>query len=122
MKKLINATLILGIFFIGFLVGFMVDNAEVIELKAQIENQKEIEVTEVYYQDGDVQEYEGFYLEDGDTLVMLSDDSFGIANLQKNTFSFQPVEMGDWDYELDNQKQFENIIKTYLSMKNNGYY
>lgn len=100
-------------------------NAEtgVTEEMPVVEVKKEkVEVTEVYYQDGDIQEYEGFYLEDGDTLIMLSDDSFGIANLQKNTFSFQPVDLGDWDYTVDNQQQFENIIKTYLSMKNNGWY
>lgn len=83
------------------------------------ENIDQVELTEVYYQDGNVQEYAEFHLEDGDTLVMLSDESYAIANLKNNTFVFQPTDLVDYRVEVNNADQFKDIINTYLNSKNN---
>ena len=88
-------------------------------VKAPIEN---VGVEYMWYQEGDTQEIDGFYLDDSDMLVMLTDGSYAICNGQKNTYMFQPVNLGDWDYTVENEQQLENIIKTYLSMKNTGLY
>ncbi len=90
---------------------------EVVE--TPIEN---VEIEYMWYQEGDVQEIDGFHLDDSDMLVMLTDGSYAICNGQKNTYMFQPVNLGDWDYTVENEQQLENIIKTYLSMKNTGLY
>ena len=90
---------------------------EVVE--TPIEN---VEIEYMWYQEGGVQEIDGFHLDDSDMLVMLTDGSYAICNGQKNTYMFQPVNLGDWDYTVENEQQLENIIKTYLSMKNTGLY
>lgn len=59
----------------------------------------------------------------GDRVITTyTDDSFTCVNLRNNTYSFQPVEMGDWDYETDNINDFNKMLSTYLSIKNKGYY
>lgn len=51
---------------------------------------------------------------------MLTDGSYAIYNGQQENYLFQPVNLGDWDYTVDSPQQLENIIKTYISMKNTG--
>lgn len=61
---------------------------------------------------------EGLYIEDGQQYIEFNDGSWAICGNEE--YIFQPAELGDWSYELDNQEQLENIIKTYLSVKNEG--
>lgn len=58
--------------------------------------------------------------EDGDILTELSDGSFIIINEEKNIYEFQPVDLGDWSYELSSKTELDKIVQTYISIKNNG--
>lgn len=58
----------------------------------------------------------------GDQFFELSDGSFYIVNTIKGEYIFQPVDLGDWDVHVDNMEQLENIVATYISMKNTGQY
>lgn len=63
-------------------------------------------VTNVLYESS-----EDFYLEPGE------------IGIEANKYVFQCAELGDWDYtEFDNLQDFENCIKTYISIKNTGMY
>lgn len=113
-KEMLVAIVGVVMMVVGLLMGF---KDEVVE----VENKK-VTVEYVWEQQGDEQELDGFYLENGDVVVMLSDESFALMNREKNQYLFLPIDLGDWDYELENETQLENIIKTYLSMKNTGTY
>ena len=89
--------------------------------KANIKEEK-ITVTEVYKQEKKYSMYKNFYLEKGDILIILSNNSWAICNQEKNIYTFQAMELGDWDYNLNSKEELENIIKTYISIKNTGYY
>ena len=58
----------------------------------------------------------------GDQFFELNDGSFYIVNTIKGEYIFQPVDLGDWDVKVDNMEQLENIVATYISMKNTGKY
>ena len=110
---------------VGFMTGVKNNKVEkIVEIPVEkvVEKTENVEIEYVWYQDGDVQELDGFYLEDGDTLVVLTDESYVLMNRKNALYSFQPVDLGDWNYEVENEYQLENIIKTYLSMKNTGLY
>lgn len=51
---------------------------------------------------------------------MLTDGSYAIFNGVQKIYTFQPIDLGDWDYSLDSEEKLINIIKTYISMKNTG--
>lgn len=116
MKKVIKGLTLGLVLMVGMNIGLVIGKTKAMET---IEN-RNISVVDTYEQKGNKQVYKGFHLEDGDKLVILSDDSFAICNEKNNTYVFQPVELGDWDYEVKDSQQLENIIKTYISMKNTG--
>lgn len=119
MKNLVKVLMLVVVLGFGFVVGVGVGSVE----SKVVETEKEkVKVEFMWYQQGDIQELEGYYLEDGDTLIELSDGSWAICNYKKNLYVFQPVDLGDWDYEVETAKQLQNIMKTYVSMKNNGWY
>lgn len=110
MKKakiiLTGATLIL----IGMILGgFIVTN--------RIQKHNEVKLNRTI-----TQSEEGIHLEEGDVMIELTDGSFAIYNEEKQTYMFQPVELGDWDVPVETMKQLENCIKTYISIKNTGTY
>lgn len=76
-------------------------------------------VTNVLYESS-----EDFYLEPNEIGIEFSDGiSWAIANMEANKYVFQAIELGDWDYnEFDSLEDFENCIKTYISIKNTGSY
>lgn len=112
MKNLVKGLILAGVFVAGMFAGS----------KFIKPVEKEVGIEYVWYQKGDIQELDGYYLEDGDTVVELTDGSWALYNPEKNLYIFQPVDLGDWDYEVENAEKLENIIKTYLSMKNNGWF
>ncbi|MBM7836303.1 hypothetical protein [Clostridium sardiniense] len=61
-------------------------------------------------------------LNKGDVYKQYSNDSWSIENESTNTFEFQPMETGDWNFELNNKKDFDKLVQTYLSIQNNGFY
>ena len=65
---------------------------------------------------------EDVYVEPGEYYVELTDGSWLLVNEEKNYYLFQPSVLGDWDYELENIQQLENIVKTYINIQNTGSY
>lgn len=53
-------------------------------------------------------------------IYTFSNGSTLVAYPQLEKWYFTPYEMGDWDYELTSEKDAENIVKCYISMKGTG--
>lgn len=49
----------------------------------------------------------------------LTDKSWLLIDRENNKYIFQPVELGDWDYELNSEEELKNIIATYFINKYN---
>lgn len=49
----------------------------------------------------------------------LTDKSWFLIDKENNKYIFQPVELGDWDYELNSEEELKNIIATYFINKYN---
>lgn len=77
-------------------------------------NNKEIKVKRVI-----TKSTKDFYLEDGDIATEYTDGSYTIENEKTNTYIFQPATLGDWDYQLKNKEELNNIVGTYLNIQNN---
>ena len=54
-----------------------------------------------------------------DKVYEFTDGSWFICDNAENEYVFQPIELGDWDYELENQEQLEKIMATYFINKYN---
>lgn len=121
MKKQIKTTLKIMAMVIVLVAGILIGATD--KATAQTEKNQKTEsvgIEYTYYQEGNKQEIDGFYLDDSDLLVMLTDGSYAIFNGVQKIYTFQPVDLGDWDYSLDSEEKLINIIKTYISMKNTG--
>ena len=119
MKKLVKVLGLVGVLALGIIIGANLNKP--VEKIAPATEEK-VGVAFTWYQEGNNQELEGYYLDDGDIVVEFTDGSWAICNQKENNYIFQPVDLGDWDYTVDNTQQLENIIKTYLSMKNTGMF
>ncbi len=121
MKKTIKTTVKIMTITMLFVAGILIGANKTTNAKIQEnDSKKKIEIEYTYYQEGNKQEIDGFYLDDSDLLVMLTDGSYAIFNGVQKIYTFQPVDLGDWDYSLDSEEKLINIIKTYISMKNTG--
>ena len=60
-----------------------------------------------------------WYQNDGDLIVDLNDGSWIAYNPSKDLYTFQPVNMGDWDYNFDNKEDLEKAVSTYIEVTNN---
>ena len=49
----------------------------------------------------------------------LTDKSWFLIDRENNKYIFQPVELGDWDYELNSEEELRHIIVTYFINKYN---
>mgnify|MGYP006918879936 CR=1 FL=1 len=49
----------------------------------------------------------------------LKDKSWFLIDRENNKYIFQPIELGDWDYELNSEEELKNIIATYFMNKYN---
>lgn len=54
-----------------------------------------------------------------DKVYEFTDGSWFICNSAENEYVFQPVELGDWDYELENKEELSKIMATYFISKYN---
>lgn len=45
------------------------------------------------------------------------DKTWFILDRENQEYIFQPVELGDWDYELDTEKELKKILATYFINK-----
>ncbi len=121
MKKTIKTTVKIMTITMLFVAGILIGANKTTNAKIQEnDSKKKVGIEYTYYQEGNKQEIDGFYLDDSDLLVMLTDGSYAIFNGVQKIYTFQPVDLGDWDYSLDSEEKLINIIKTYISMKNTG--
>ena len=63
-----------------------------------------------------------FITESGNNITEFNNGSFAAVNHETNTYEFTPGECGDWTIEVEGTTELEKVIKTYMSIKNNGYY
>ena len=59
-----------------------------------------------------------WYQEDGDMIIDLNDGSWICYNPEKEVYAFQPVNMGDWDYEFESADHLEKAVQTYMNIAN----
>lgn len=76
-------------------------NIQVYQVGKMIENENLKDLFEYQYVN-----YNAYEFQDG---------SWFVCN--DNEYVFQPVELGDWDYELENKEQLRNIMATYFIYK-----
>ena len=76
-----------------------------IQISEQIKYEKEKNLFEIYNVNDKVYEF--------------TDGSWFICDNAENEYIFQPIELGDWDYELENQEQLGKIMATYFINKYN---
>lgn len=103
MKNLVKGLIFVGVLGLGILIG------------ANINKVEKVEVSRILTQSED-----GIYIEQGEQYIELSDGSWIIYG--NGNYIFQPVDLGDWDYQVENEQQLENLVKTYISIKNTGKY
>lgn len=103
MKNLVKGLILVGALGLGILIG------------ANINKVEKVEVSRILTQSED-----GIYIEQGEQYIELSDGSWIIYG--NGNYIFQPVDLGDWDYQVENEQQLENLVKTYISIKNTGKY
>lgn len=80
-------------------------NIQIYQVSEQIKYEKEKNLFEIYNVNNKVYEF--------------TDGSWFICDNTENEYVFQPVELGDWDYELENQEQLGKIMATYFINKYN---
>ena len=76
-------------------------NIQVYQVSKMIENENLKDLFEYKYVN-----YNAYEFQDG---------SWFVCN--DNEYVFQPVELGDWDYELENKEQLRDIMATYFIYK-----
>lgn len=54
-----------------------------------------------------------------DKVYKFTDGSWFICDNTENEYVFQPVELGDWDYEVENREELSKIMATYFINKYN---
>ena len=59
-----------------------------------------------------------WHQEDGGMIVDLNDGSWICYNPEKEVYAFQPVNMGDWDYEFESADHLEKAVQTYVNIAN----
>ena len=76
-------------------------NVQVYQVSKMIENENLKDLFEYQYVN-----YNAYEFQDG---------SWFVCN--DSEYIFQPVELGDWDYELENKEQLRDIMATYFIYK-----
>lgn len=114
MNKLLIKSL-LGAMALTTLIGGKA-NAEVLESKNL--NPNKVEIVLIAKDEPVISKYDGVKvnLNKGDFYFELSDGSWGIY--KNNKYEFQPVNLGDWSYELKDMEELKKITQTYLMNKN----
>lgn len=97
MKKILVSALVLGVVFAG---GILTGRQTVVA-------ENKVAVSDVTK-------------EGNKTITEFSDGSWSVVNEKEGVYVFQPVDMGDWDYECKDNKELSKVIDTYLAMKNEG--
>lgn len=77
---------------------------------------------------GDYDNIKEFYIvdtytkNDGSIVNEYNDNSWSLSNTKTNKYIFMPAITEDTEIELDSMNQLNNIIATYKSLKENGFY
>lgn len=103
MRKLVKILILIIVLGLGVSIGVSANKLE------------RVHVARVEYKSQD-----DVYLEKGEKYIELSDGSYYIYG--NGNYIFQPVDLGDWDYELETYDDLMKVVNTYLSIKNTGMY
>lgn len=119
-KRIIGIIVLLIVITGAFIVGRNIANENKAVRNANIEQiknniSKNIEVTRVL-----TQSTNDVYLEEGDMFTEFSDGSYTIENINTGLYLFNTPELGD--YIVNSKEELNNIIETYKSIKEVGYY
>lgn len=102
----------------GLLINFYDGSGYYLEKTTKEEIKTDFKITNILYESSD-----SFYLDKGEIGIKFTNGSWAIINEEKNTYTFQPVELGDWDYNNFNSiEDFKKCINTYIPIKNTEYY
>lgn len=96
---------ILSICIFILIFAFAIVNIYYIIQMYQVTEKFNIDVFDTHYVDYNVWEF--------------SDKSWFICSDTENMYIFQPVELGDWNYELENKEELSKIMATYFINKYN---
>lgn len=113
MKKIIK-TLAVFLIAIGFVVSVMADTSKKEVVATTVaESVAEKSSAQVYITNVERVEGKGVYTD-------FSDGSWSLENRETGVYIFQPVDLGDWCYELDSADELQKITLTYMTMSNTG--
>lgn len=119
-KKAIGIILILMVVTGAFIVGRSTTNENKAVKNTNIEQIKnntseKIGVIRVLTQSTD-----DVYLEEGDIFTEFNNGSYIVENINTGLYLFNTPELGD--YIVNNKEELNNIVETYKSIKEFGYY
>lgn len=121
MNKLLIKSL-LGVMALTSLMGGKA-NAQIIENKAYASsNSNKVEIILIAKDEPVKSKYDGaeINLKKGEFYFELSDGSWGLY--RDGAYVFQPIDLGDWSYELKDANELERITNVYMMNKNYGYW
>lgn len=110
MKNILKGIVITGLLILSFVSGY---KANSIQLEKNNNASARVEVEKIYYQSSD-----DFYLEPGEIGVTFTNGSWLLVNDSTMEYIFQPIELGDWDYQANTLDELKKVVSTYLDMKN----
>lgn len=86
----------------------------------EVQTVKDFGIVETYV--GKDVEKDGYTIEldKGEYYFELTDGSWGLY--KDGEYTFQPVMLGDWSYDLDSEEDLQKITQTYISMNKYGYF
>lgn len=96
---------VLSILFIILIITLAIGNIYFCIQMYQATKEINIDVFDTHYVDYNVWEF--------------TDGSWFICSDTENMYVFQPVELGDWDYEVENKEELSKIMATYFINKYN---
>lgn len=102
-KIFIQVLFIIGLLSIGFIMGHM-------QRSSYEEASNTIEVVEVEYKPN------------GAIIEVYNNGSYSYIDEINNIYKFTAMEFGDWSHEVSSREDLENLVNTYKSIKQYGYY
>ena len=96
---------VLSILFIILIITLAIGNIYFCIKMFQVTEKFNTDIFDTHYTDYNVWEF--------------TDGSWFICSDTENMYIFQPVELGDWDYEVENREELGKIMATYFINKYN---
>lgn len=114
----------LSVLGMGYVVGFQASNVKASKMLhslqatygQQLATYRTMATSQAVGFKGDITE--DFHKEDGDTVIELTDGSWYLFNPTKGEYIFQPVAMGDWDYQVDSMEELKKVVQNYIEVSN----